>query len=264
MRGPPKRSEKDRHYYWIAALLVVITVATITAVALLPSDEVLAADLCPVSGANGHTTLLIDATDPFTYTQQRAVQQLVTQMAEPAKTPQGTLLTVYVFGESVPSSAEPLFERCSPGRGDDKSEMTHNLKLWKQRFEREFHQPLDEMVKRMPPQAAAAKSPILQMLQIVGLNFKKRNAKGHLRLIVVSDLLQNTAELSLYRELPDYAVFRTRPEMQRLRADLGGVTVQAHMLMNTPQLQNRRLLKFWEDYFGDMGARLPTVQLLPG
>ena len=102
------------------------------------------------------------------------------------------------------------------------------------------------------------------MVQIVGLNLERRNAHGPRKVILISDLLQNTSELNFYRDVPDYAVFRARPEAARLHSKLKGVTVVPQVLMNSPQLQTRRLLKFWEDYFGDMGATVPDVQLLPG
>jgi hypothetical protein len=247
-----------------AVLLVSVTVLVLVAVALYPREPELSANLCPPSGPTGQVILVIDATDPLTFTQRKAVAQLVDQMSDPGRTPQGTLLSVFVFGADVASSADPLFERCSPGSGAGKNELTHNLKLWQQRFREEFERPLRAKVPQMEASAPAARSPIIQMLQIAALRYQKSNTSGERRLILVSDMLQNTPEMSLYREAMDYEQYRRRPEAQRLRADLQGVIVETHLLMNSPQIQNRRFLKFWEDYFTDMGARLVEVRTLPG
>jgi len=42
------------------------------------------------------------------------------------------------------------------------------------------------------------------------------------------------------------------------------VEVELHYLMNAPQLQTKRNLKFWEDYFNKAGARIVAVRPLEG
>jgi hypothetical protein len=264
MRRPIRGSARDKWYYAGAAFIVLLVAAAAGGAFLLERDPELGADLCPKDGPTGHIVLLVDATDPFTFAQQKAFFQLIERMAEPGSTNQGTLLTVFVFGEDIKASAEPMFERCNPGAGEGKSEVTHTLKLWQKRFDSEFREPLLRAAPAMAPKEPAARSPILQMLQIVALNFEKRETRGERRLIVVSDLIQNTSELSLYRELPDYEQYRQRTEARRLRARLPEVRVETYLLLNTPQLQNRKFLKFWEDYFSDMGARSSAVTTFPG
>lgn len=263
---PPqsKRKRADRVFAVWAVVLLLTTVAVVVAVALYPREPELDAKLCPSSGPTGHVILLVDATDPFTFTQRKAVALLVEQLSDAGRTPQGTLLTVFVLGENVQGSAEPLFERCSPGSGAGKSEFTDNLELWQKRFRSEFEEPLRKKLPEMEAQRAASRSPILQMLQIVGLRYQQVRTAGEKRLIIVSDLLQNSVELSLYRDPPNYDQFRRKQEAQRLRAQLSGVAVEAHMLMNAPVLQSRQLAKFWEDYFSDVGARLVQLHTLPG
>jgi hypothetical protein len=263
-RRPLRGSGREKWYFIGAVALIAMAAAAILAAVLFPKEEELSQNLCPLSGPTGHVILLVDATDPFTFTQSKALAQLVEQMAQPARTPQGTLLTVYVFGDDVKAGAAPMFERCSPGSGAGKSEVTHTLKLWQERYAKEFQDPLIQKVPEMQPKVSAPRSPIMQMLQIVSLSFKGHAASGERRLIIVSDLLQNTPELSLYREIPPYAQFRDRADARRLRAELGHVVVDAELLLNTPQIQNRRFLKFWEDYFSDMGTRSFAVNPIPG
>jgi hypothetical protein len=99
---------------------------------------------------------------------------------------------------------------------------------------------------------------------VVALRFAKFDVRGRRSLIIVSDMLHNTPAYSLYRQSQDFAALRTTPEFARLRSKLEGADVELLLLMHTPQLQSRRLTKFWEDYFRDMGARLQRVEPLPG
>jgi hypothetical protein len=243
---PTRGGRADKWYIVGAVLLVVVVLAVVVTAMLIPRDEELAENLCPRSGPKAHLVLLVDATDPFTFAQKKSFLLLIDRLTKPEFTSQGTLLSVFVVGENVETNAEPAFERCSPGSGNEKSELTHNLQLWRERFERDFQKPLREVA-----------------LQLVSLSFQKHGVKGSKRLLLVSDLLQNTPELSLYKETPNWDDLRRRADIQRLRADLAGVDVEAHLLLNSPNIQNRRFIKFWEDYFADMGARM-SVKPLPG
>jgi hypothetical protein len=208
--------------------------------------------------------LLIDKTDPLTFTQGRALRQLLDDLAKGRFAREGELLSVFVLGEDIRATADPIFERCNPGDGSSRSNLTDNPELWKRKHDQEFVKPLVALEDQMRAPKAASVSPIFEMLQVVALRFAKFDVRGRRSLIIVSDMLHNTPAYSLYRQSQDFAALRTTPEFARLRSKLEGADVELLLLMHTPQLQSRRLTKFWEDYFRDMGARLQRVEPLPG
>jgi hypothetical protein len=178
---------------------------------------------------------------------------------------EGELLSIFVVGEDFKQTAEPVFERCNPGRGAGKSELTSNPERTERLFLENFANPIISVKDKLVTQVPATYSPIFEMIQIVSINgFRKASVNGSKRLIVVSDMLQNTPEFSYYRGEIDFPVLREKPWFLRMRTDLSGVNVDLIYLMHTPHLQNRRNVKFWEDYFRDMKATVRSVQPLEG
>jgi hypothetical protein len=210
------------------------------------------ARLCPAGGPTGHIVLLVDKTDPLTFTQKQAFQQRLRDLVT-HRTPAGTLLSVFVLGESFKDNAAPLAELCNPGDGAGASELTANPAQLKRQYDDRFIAPLMD------------EADALQALQLVGINgFQARDVKGPRRLVVMSDLLHNTPELSMYRALPDFDAFARTDYAVKSQARLDGVAVELDVLMNTPALQTRRLAEFWERWFERAGAHVERVDPLEG
>lgn len=220
--------------------------------------------LCPANGPTGHVVLLVDQTDPFNFVQKRAFE-VELQDVVLRRTPKGSLLSVYVLGEDFTSNAEPLVELCNPGSGEDKNAMTSNLIRLRNQYEERFVHPLLQQSEKLVAATPAKKSPIFEMLQVVGINaFRKHSIQGERRLIVVSDMLHNTAEFSMYKGWPDFDVFAASAYGQKAQADLSGVQVELDYLINDPKIQSRRNLSFWEAYFNKAHARVVSVRPLEG
>lgn len=220
--------------------------------------------LCPANGPTGHVVLLVDQTDPLNFVQKRAFEAELQNIVL-RRTPKGSLLSVYVLGEDFTSTAEPLVELCNPGSGEDKSALNSNLVRLRKQYEERFVQPLLQQSEKLVAATPAKKSPIFEMLQLVGINaFRKHDIQGERRLIVVSDMLHNTAEFSMYKGLPDFEAFSASDYGRKAQVDLSGVQVELDYLINDPKLQSRRNLSFWEAYFNKAHARLVSVRPLEG
>lgn len=221
-------------------------------------------DLCPADGPSGHFVLLVDKTDPLSFTQKQAFLVTLQELIE-QRIPKGYLLSVFVLGEDFKDTAEPLVELCNPGTGSDKSEFTANLKKLRRQYEDKFLKPIRSLSDDLIAVQPAKTSPIFEMLQLVGINaFRKRSVTGERRLIIISDMLHNTLQLSMYNGLPDLASLVKSDYGRKTQPDLQGVKVELHCLINTPYLQNMGYVKFWEDYFKNAGARLVDVKSLGG
>jgi hypothetical protein len=241
----------------IAAVFVFVTWYMRSAAPPLNSEN-----LCPAEGPKGHYVLLVDKTDPLTFSQKNAFSVTLRDFVR-KRTPEGYLLSVFVLGEDFTATAKPLVELCNPGTGESKSELTANLKQLKRQYHERFESPLLKTSEDMVANSSAKFSPILEMLQLVGINgFRKNDVDGERRLFIISDMLHNTSDFTMYRGIPDYEALANTSYGRKVHSDLTGVEVEILYLINTPQLQTKRNVKFWEDYFQSAGARIVAVKPL--
>jgi hypothetical protein len=252
-------------YLW-AALggLFVTGVIVAAAIWMLSRPAGLDKRLCPASGPTGQIVLLVDKTDPLSFTQKQAFEGLLDRLIA-QRVPSGYLLSVFVLGEDYKSSPKPVFSECNPGDGADASEYTANKARLKKRFETNFRQPMLALANELQATKSAKYSPIFEMLEMTSINgFRKEDVKGPRKLIILSDMLHNTPEFSMYRDTPEFASFHESDYGRKMSTNLNGVDVELDYLINTPRLQTRRNLKFWEDYFASAGARIVAVTPLEG
>lgn len=250
--------------FGLLALAVVIAVMAGAGYFYSTRPKELLANMCPDSGPLGHYVLLVDKTDPLSFTQKQAFAITLREIIE-KRIPEGYLLSVFVLGEDFKDNAVPIVELCNPGTGSTKSEFTANLKKLRRQYEERFVGPLLSHANELQASQPAKASPIFEMLQLVGINgFRRNDVDGERRLIVMSDMLHNTPQFSMYKGPVDYAAFAESGYGKKNQLELRNVEVELHYLMNTPQLQTKRNLKFWEDYFNRAGARIVAVRPLEG
>lgn len=222
------------------------------------------ATLCPRGGPTGHVVVLVDKTDPLNFTQSAAFQRLYEDLIERRIAP-GQLVSVFAVDEDYRRTAAPLIELCNPGRGEGRSDLTANTRKLEDRFRERFRAPLLEQRAALISAAPSRISPIFEMLQMVAINsFRKHGVSGPRRLIIVSDMLHNTAGYSMYQTAPDFQAFAATDYGRRTGADFKGVDVEVHYVLHAPRLQTRRQLHFWELYFRGSGARIDSVRQLEG
>ena len=266
--GRHARRQRNTTIAWILALSLAVglVVAGVVYKLLTAEPGLNKVTLCPADGPRGHFVLLVDKTDPLNFTQKQALSITFKEIIE-KRTPEGYLLSIFVLGEDFKANAEPLIELCNPGTGADKSAMTANLKKLRQQYEHKFVEPMRRQSEALLSTTPAKTSPILEMVQLVGINaFRKHDIKGERRLIMLSDMLHNTPQFSMFRSPTDYdyAAFAATSYGKKTQLDLGGADVELLYLLHTPQLQTRRNLLFWEEYFKKSGARVVAVQPLEG
>lgn len=268
MASRGRRARQQEKTNWlIGSFLLLMTAAVVVAVSfylMKAPDAVDELTLCPADGAREHYVLLVDATNPLNFVQRQAFAIITRDLVE-NRVPEGALLSVFALGEDFSATAKPLVELCNPGSGTGKSELTSNVRRLKQRYEAQFIAPLMEKTEALANAVPAKHSPILEMLQMVGLNgFRRHSIAGKRRLIIMSDMLHNTPSFSMYKAEFSYGPFSQTDYGRRVVADLDGVEVELHYLMNSPQLQTKRQLLFWEEYFSASGARIVLVRPLEG
>ena len=225
-------------------------------------DEV---TLCPLDGAAGHVILLVDKSDPMSYTQRKDFEVLYTEVLE-SRVPPGHLLSVFALADDFTATAEPIIQRCNPGNGRGASKWTQNEDLLRRTYVDKYIHPLKAKFPELLTEQPGRASPILEMVQLAAITgFRRTPTKGDKLLIVVSDLIQNTKPgLSMYSGIPKYDAFLQTSYGRKLSANLGGVNVEFHVLLNTMPLQGKELLDFWTEFVRRSGGRFKSWEPIKG
>jgi hypothetical protein len=220
--------------------------------------------LCPVDGPLGHNILLVDKTDPLNLAQKAAFDLLVTDLVS-NKTPPGYLLSIFVLGDDFVAQTKPLVELCNPGDGKGHNELTENIKQLNRQYKDRFLSPIFDQSTQLLSIAPAQESPILEMLQMVSLNsIQKHHVDGPKTLVVLSDLLQNSKQLNMYKGMPAFQEFANTSYAHKTQINFQGVDIQIHYLQNSPILQVDKLFLFWREYFKASGSKSLDLVPLPG
>jgi hypothetical protein len=221
--------------------------------------------LCPAGGPLGHVVLLVDKSDPLTFTQRKSFdvlyEEVVTRIV-----PKGHLLSVYALADDFSATAEPLLERCNPGDGSDLDPLYKNPVRQKKAFDEKYVKPMHDIRGDLVTEKSGKASPILEMIQLVGITgFRRHAIPGEKRLIIVSDMIQNTPQLNMYKTgVPSYQSFAETAYGKKTLADLKGVKVEFRILLNTPRLQREELLNFWEREINQSGGKLELSEPVKG
>ena len=220
-------------------------------------------NLCPLDGAKGQYAILIDRTEAFKEAQKISLKNAVNELVK--KLPEGHLLSVYILGDDFKKETQALFSLCNPGDGKGKSIWIENPQLLAQAYHDKFYTPLQNLLSQQLNFESAKESPILEMLQLVNLNsLHDPNVKGEQKLYVISDLMQNSKSLDLYKNKPDFLSFESSYLFKKLWVDFSSIDVQVYLLNNHPKNLNSNFVNFWKAYFESTKAESFQVLALPG
>ena len=211
-----------------------------------PEDEEYAAQIA----------ILVDPSDTLTNVQEGSGAPRVLQAIEDA--PVTTEIRVYTVGRAGRGDTRALFRVCKPAHPDSVSSLTGNPALAERRYEDEFLSPLQQTLAALLNVEGDSISPIVEGIQVAAVSaFQPRGADIPRQLLVVSDMIQNSRNLSFYRESVEFGPLSRNPDYGTLRVDLTGVEVSVFLLARrggAGRIQGGTLRGFWEDYFLDQGA----------
>jgi len=222
------------------------------------------ATLCPERGPRGLTVVLIDRTESLSALQAEALRHQLERVKD--NLPPLHAIEVYSL---VPMSGSLLKASgarvCSPPRPE--SGLTANPTRAQQLWDTRFSQPLQAVFEALLQPHDEPSSPILESIQSVSVTaFDAVGKDIPRRLIVASDMLQNTAEFSQYQDRRTFVDLRSTAYYSRVRSSLPGVQVQILYVRRHQHatVQGATHVAFWEEYFSDCGATLDSVISLPG
>ena len=257
-----KAKQKSQFLYTV--VLGALGLAGVGALAFLAfTKESFDSRFCP-SDIPGHTVILIDKTDKLGFTQQQALLTDVSSVIKNLK--DGTLVSLFALAADFESTATPIIQLCSPGRfeaGD--SEFNKSKSFTEKQFKERFEEPILQAVQDLATTAPDTSSPILEMLQLVGIKgFKSTDINNQLELVVYSDFLHNTKKLSMYQTSNKFDDFASTDYGIQSMPKLREVSVSLKYLMHTPKFQGQDNRKFWMQLFRQSGASIKSVETIEG
>jgi len=219
--------------------------------------------LCPQSGPRGHQVLLVDKTDAFNTAQKASFDIFFKELIE--STPEGYLISIFVLGDDFKNNTKPFLELCNPGTGNDKNELTDNVKELHQRYRKHFIGPMLTVSNDLINSPSAKESPILEMLQLISLHaIQLHKVKGEVNLFIVSDMLQNSRALNMYKGAFSFEKYEQSYQASKLWVDFSNVNIHLYLVNNNPKTLTDELTNFWKAYSKKVKANEPTINMISG
>ena len=171
---------------FVFALLGALAVyATVTDKKIDPNT------FCPSNGEYPVVRILIDKTDPWDTSGRGRLEKILREIKDNLIV--NERISISVLDESGSETPTTVFDMCNPGRGDQANPLYNNPRRIHEKFETMFDRPLEEMLIDILKPGTAPRSPILEAIH----NFPI--ARSNDRLVIISDLMQNSEKISFYR-----------------------------------------------------------------
>ncbi len=153
--------------------------------------------LCPTSRPlAGHTVVIVDRTDRWTASMSAALRQLI----ENAQRNTQKYQKFSIVSLDAAQSTHPLFSICNPGAPTFWSDLYQGHRYTVHDFDQRFVGAADRVVDEVSQPSEAPTSPIVEYVhRWLGSDDFNASIPAR-RLILISDMRQNTPLYSLYRE----------------------------------------------------------------
>jgi len=244
------RTAQETRKGWFKIVGVIALVATVGVayVAVARGNKALDDEtLCP-STPSSITVLLVDVTDPMTTAQRQDFRNQLNRLKN--SIPRYGKLVVTKVDSSSSELLQPVIVRCNPGTAKDVDEWNGDPRGVQKRHDEGFVAPLDEAFAGLTNASAADRSPIFESVQSVTLTELAGPDVADLprKLVLVSDLLQNTDAISFYSGIPAPDQLTKSAPFRRVRTDLSEMEVEIWMLerLDANQTQPRALIDLWD------------------
>jgi hypothetical protein len=262
-RRRPRR-QKEQGLGWSGLgglLLLVLALASGGALAYFyfstPARPVLDAQtLCPVTGPQGITVVLVDTSDDLTETTRREVLGQLDDMI--TTLPPYYRLDIRVL-DIAGLRSRSLFSKCNPGDGAGLSEWTDNPRIARLRWIEDFRKPAAQAVYSSIAAAKANSSPIMAAIQDIAIDQFSSVASRDVRktLYVISDMIEHTRDYSQYPRAGDLSFqrYKQSPAYLKFRTDLHGATVIVRYVTRQvggqPVVDGTKHMEFWKAWIED-------------
>ncbi|WP_159009780.1 hypothetical protein [Bradyrhizobium sp. S69] len=274
-RRPRQRSGPGLGWSGVAGglllLLAIVSGATLAYFYFsTPARPILDAEsLCPVSGPQGITVVLVDTSDDLPATTQREVLGQLDDMI--TTLPPFYRLDIRVL-DIAAGRSRSLFSKCNPGDGAGLSQWTDNPRIARLRWIGDFRKPAADAVKNSIAAAKANSSPIMAAIQDIAIGEFSSAASQDVRktLYVISDMIEYTRDYSQYPKAGDltFQRYKQSPAYLKFRTDLHGATVIIRYVTRQsngqPVVDGTKHMEFWKAWIEDNRGLFGGAKRLQG
>jgi hypothetical protein len=218
------RSDRDaanRRYAGFTAGVLFSVLAISATVWLLRPADLDPSTLCPIDRRlEGHTVVIVDRTDRWT----PAMGAALTQLVENAQRDTDRYEKFSIVSLDAEQSVHPLFSVCNPGEPTFWSDLYRGRRYTTRDLEQRFVGAAERVIEEVREPAEAPTSPIVEyMRRWLGSDDFNANIRRR-RLILVSDMRQNSALYSIYsgaeEQLSDVVERQLGPAAQGVAFDI--------------------------------------------
>ncbi len=212
---------------------------------------------CPETGPSALTAIVVDATDQIGgISRADVLARLDEYVAESQEDEMVVGFEVKPVGAEIDA---PLLTVCHPGDPETADEWSKNPRLIRRRLEERFKKPLEDLFVDLLNRDEAPTSPLMESVQSVAVSFLGRQEYAGIRkrLILVSDLMQHTDNLSFFRQPVDYEKFAGTLGADALSTDLRATAVVILFVQREAHggLSHTGVLRdFWKRWIEDQGG----------
>ena len=194
------RDAANRRYAGFTAGVLFSVLALTLSVWVLRPAELDAATLCPTNRPlAGHTVVIVDRTDRWSQSMASALTQLV----ENAQRDTDKYEKFSIVSLDADQSVHPLFSICNPGEPTFWSDLYRGRRYTTRDFEQRFVGAAERVIERVREPSEASNSPIVEYIHRWLGSDDFSPAINHRRLILVSDMRQNSPLYSIYSGAED-------------------------------------------------------------
>ena len=237
---------------------------------------------CPLAGPDSLTVVLIDTTGNYDGITQRDVFSRLEGLLA-GSTVDDRFVVFNMRGDEPEgpgpdgllrwSGPETIVQVCNPGDPGDANPLFENVAMVERAMNGKFLEPIRAALRDLVRVDALADfSPLLESVQVVAVEILAlpEHRSVPRRLVLVTDLIQNSATLSFQGTgPPSWDDFSGTPEARALAADLSGVKVE---ILFHERRQHagfgargaRDVIDWWDRWFDGQGAVVTAVDRLTG
>lgn len=268
-RGGRARSQSNAAGITLGVALMLLSVSAFIGLGYLylTKEKVPRLDslsLCPVDGPRGITVVLVDTSDDLPRATKDealiAVRNVVRSLPD--------YYRLDIKGLDIPGmKSRSIFSKCSPGSGAGLSEWTASPALARKRWEESFERPAISAIENSLSEAKASSSPIMAAIQDIAIrDFTGAVAENAPKeLVVISDMIESTAEYSQYPGKGDlsYERFQRSKAYLKFRTDLRGAKLDIRYVTRANvKIDRNNHMYFWQKWASDNGSgRFYVIQL---
>ena len=256
-----KKRSGDLKGYLIMGLVVVLLAAAAAYLFINEGNRVKIDPntFCPTEEKErfGKTVALLDLTDPLNKAQKEFFLKEIKELKD--QIPKHHSLTIYTLDEDLDLSKSRKITMCNPGTIEDiestYDKISINPKEIKKRWVEGFSKQISNVVNNIIfEDNSQNSSPVMEMFQLIALNEFKGFEGVDNEIIILSDMIQNTTEMSMYENgLISFSKFKESEHFSKVRTNLNNnVTIKLFIIKRdgSRSMQEKKYFtNFWAQYF---------------